>query len=121
MWKWRNCPRYNLFSAKAFSRRLLQSFDEASVFLADGFAAGLSFYMSACLNFTLYCENSFPSNWWRNDVRELSRICQEFAGGDYSIEIVHLREERRRAMNDGVVTTPSVLLERKDGRKQNLG
>ena len=77
--------------------------------------------MSACLNFTLYCENSFPSKWWRNDVRDLSRICEEYAGDHYSIDIVHVPEERKRALHDGVVNTPAVFLERKDGRRQNLG
>jgi len=77
--------------------------------------------MHACLNFTLYRDNSFPSNWWRNDVRDLSRICQEFAGPHYSIDIVHFADQRPRAMLDGVVKTPAVLLERKDGTKQNLG
>ena len=51
----------------------------------------------------------------------MSRICQEFAGKHYSIDIVHLREERKRAMHDGVISTPAVFLERADGRKQKLG
>ena len=77
--------------------------------------------MPTCLNFTLYCDNGFPSNWWRNDVRDLSQICQEFAGAHYSIDIVHFADERRRATHDGVVKAPAVLLEREDGSRQNLG
>ena len=77
--------------------------------------------MSECLNFTLYSDNRFPSTWWRNDVQNLTRMCQEFAGGHYSIEIVHMAEDQQRAFHDGVLTTPTIMLEMEGGRKQNLG
>jgi hypothetical protein len=75
----------------------------------------------ACLNFTLYLDSTFPRNLWTNDVRRLTKLCQEFGGGHYSIEIVHLANERRRGFHDGVFTTPSILLETTGGRKQLLG
>ena len=54
-------------------------------------------------------------------MKNLTKMCQEHAGGHYSIEIVHMAEDRQRAFHDGVLTTPTILLEREDGRKQNLG
>lgn len=76
--------------------------------------------MSARLNFTLYSgRRLFP--WSQNDVGRLSKICREFAGTDYSIDIIHIEDERRRAFHDGVVSAPSVLLELPCGRRQNLG
>ena len=75
----------------------------------------------ACLNFTLYLDSTFPRNLWTNDIRKLTKLCQEFGGGHYSIEIVHLANERQRAFRDGVLTTPTILLEQGNGRKQILG
>lgn len=77
--------------------------------------------MSPCLNFTLYSDHRAPWNWWRNDVRKLTRLCQEFAGSHYSIDILDLAQERERAFHDGVYATPAILLELAGGRKQNLG
>ena len=77
--------------------------------------------MSPCLNFTLYSDHRAPWNWWRNDVRKLTRLCQELAGGHYSIDILHLEQERERAFHDGVYAAPAILLELASGRKQNLG
>lgn len=54
-------------------------------------------------------------------MRNLTRMCQEFAGGHYSIEIVHMAEDQQRAFHDGVLTTPTIMLEVEGGRKQNLG
>ena len=76
--------------------------------------------MSACLNFTLYSGRRFFP-WSQNDVGRLSKICREFAGPHYSIDIIHIEEERRRAFHDGVLTTPAILLELPCGRKQMLG
>lgn len=75
----------------------------------------------ACLNLTLYPNSTFPRSLWKNDVRTLSQLCHQFAGGHYSIEIIHLAEEPKRAFHDGVFTTPAILLETKGGRKQMLG
>lgn len=77
--------------------------------------------MAACLNFTLYSHAFFPWNFWRNDVRTLTKLCEEFAGGHFSIEIVQVTEERARAFRDGVIAFPTVLMELSNGRKQNLG
>lgn len=111
MWMWRSFPPVKL------------DFNQAQDSLCTlPLPARCAFsHMPTCFKFTLYCEKRFPGNWWRDDIRELSNICRELSGGAYSIEIVHLREERRRAFLDGVVTAPSVLLEGKDGRKMNLG
>jgi hypothetical protein len=76
--------------------------------------------MSACLNFTLYSGRRFFP-WSQSDVSRLSKICREFAGPHYSIDIIHIEEERRRAFRDGVLATPAVLLEMPCGRRQNLG
>ncbi len=76
--------------------------------------------MSACLNFTLYSGRRW-FRWWQNDVRRLSGICREFAGPHFSIDIIHIEEERRRALHDGVRSTPAILLELPCGRKQMLG
>lgn len=75
----------------------------------------------ACLNFTLYPNSSFPRSIWRNDIRRLTQICQRFAGGHYSIEIIHLAEDRQRAFHDGVFATPTIILEVEGGRKNILG
>lgn len=75
----------------------------------------------ACLNFTLYLDSSFPRSLWTNDIRNLTKLCQQYAGSHFSIEIIHLANERQRAFHDGVVTTPTVLLEAESGRKQILG
>ena len=77
--------------------------------------------MSTCLNFTLYSDHRAPWNWWRNDVRKLTRLCQEFGGGHYSIDILHLAQEPERAFHDGVYAAPAILLELAGGRRQNLG
>jgi hypothetical protein len=76
--------------------------------------------MSACLNFTLYSGRRFFP-WSQSDVSRLSKICRQFAGPHYSIDIIHIEEERRRAFRDGVLATPAVLLEMPCGRRQNLG
>ena len=75
----------------------------------------------SCLNFTLYLDSTFPRNLWANDIRSLTRLCQQFEVGHYSIEIVHLAGERQRAFHDGVFTTPTILLEQEGGRKKILG
>lgn len=75
----------------------------------------------ACLNFTLYLDSSFPRSIWANDVRSLTKLCQQFAGTHYSIEILNIEEEHRRAFHEGVVTTPAILFETEGGRKQLLG
>src|SRR5688572_29281888 len=75
----------------------------------------------ACLNFTLYLNSTFPRNLWRNDIRKLTNLCEQFKLGHYSIEIVHLADEPRRGFHDGVLTTPTILLEQEDGRRQILG
>jgi len=75
----------------------------------------------ACLNFTLYLNSTFPRNLWRNDIRNLTKLCQEFAGGHYSIDILHFETERQRAFHDGVINTPTILLEQPSGRKKILG
>ena len=75
----------------------------------------------SCLNFTLYLDSTFPRNLWANDIRSLTRLCQQFEVGHYSIDIVHLAADRQRAFHDGVITTPTILLEQEGGRKKNLG
>ena len=80
--------------------------------------------MTKTLNLTLY--RSTPrltdwSTWFRNDIRDLSDLCREFAGGAYSIDIINHAEERQRAFRDGVHTTPAILVELPCGRLQNLG
>lgn len=75
----------------------------------------------ACLNFTLYLDSTFPRNLWRNDIRSLTKLFEQFSVGHYSIDIVHLANERQRAFHDGVVTTPTILLEQDCGRKKILG
>jgi hypothetical protein len=75
----------------------------------------------ACLNFTLYLNSTFPRNLWTNDVRSLTKLCQQFDLGDFSIEIVHLADEPRRGFHDGVFSTPTILLEQKNGSRRILG
>ena len=75
----------------------------------------------ACLNLTLYRDSSFPRSIWTNDIRDLTRLCQHFTAGHYSIEIIELAEERQRAFRDGVSTTPTILMEMDHGGKQTLG
>ena len=75
----------------------------------------------ACLKFTLYLDSSFPRKLWRNDLRSLTRLFQEASLGHYSIEILHLANERQRAFHDGVVHAPTILLEQPCGRKKILG
>ena len=75
----------------------------------------------SCLNFTLYLNSTFPRNLWRRDIRNLTKLCEQFNLGHYSIEIVHLADEPRRGFHDGVFTTPTILLEQGDGRRQILG
>jgi len=72
------------------------------------------------LNFTLYLNSSFPRSIWRNDIKSLTKLCQQIVG-DYSIEIVHLADQKRRAFHDGVFSTPTILLEQACGRRQILG
>ncbi len=76
--------------------------------------------MTKCLNFTLYSGRHWFRRW-QNDVRRLSRICHEFAGPHFSIDIIHIEEEGRRAFHDGVMTIPAILMELPCGRKQMLG
>jgi len=75
----------------------------------------------SCLNFTLYLDSTFPRNLWANDIRSLTRLCQQFEVGHYSIDIVHLAADRQRAFHDGVINTPTILLEQENGRKTILG
>src|SRR5687767_7203000 len=75
----------------------------------------------ACLNFTLYLESKFPRNLWRNDIRSLTKLCQQFNLDHYSIEIVHLADEPRRGFHDGVFSTPTILLEQESGKRRILG
>ena len=75
----------------------------------------------SCLNFTLYLDSTFPRNLWANDIRSLTRLCQRFEVGHYSIDIVHLATDRQRAFHDGVINTPTILLEQENGRKTILG
>jgi hypothetical protein len=75
----------------------------------------------SCLNFTLYLDSTFPRNLWANDIRSLTRLCQQFEVGHYSIDIVHLAADRQRAFHDGVINTPTILLEQENGRKKILG
>ena len=75
----------------------------------------------ACLNFTLYLNSTFPRNLWRNDIRSITNLFQQFKVGDYSIEIVHLADEPRRGFHDGVFTTPTILVEQENGRRQLIG
>src|SRR5215204_2380256 len=75
----------------------------------------------SCLNFTLYLDSTFPRNLWANDIRSLTRLCQQFEVGHYSIDIVHLATDRQRAFHDGVMNTPTILLEQENGRKTILG
>ena len=75
----------------------------------------------ACQNFTLYLNSTFPRSLWRNDIRHLTRLFQQFKLEHYSIEIVHLAAEPRRGFQDGVFTTPTILLEQENGRRQILG
>jgi hypothetical protein len=74
----------------------------------------------ASLNFTLYLNRSFPRSLWTDDIRDLTRLCQELAG-DYSIDIVDAADAPRRGFHDGVLSTPAVLLAMPDGSKQTLG
>jgi hypothetical protein len=75
----------------------------------------------ACLNFTLYLDSTFPRNLWKNDIRSLTRLCEQFNLENFSIEIVHLAAEPRRGFHDGVFSTPTILLEQKNGMRQILG
>jgi hypothetical protein len=75
----------------------------------------------SCQNFTLYLDSSFPRSLWKNDIRHLTKLCQRFNLDNYSIEIVHLADEPRRGFHDGVFTTPTILLEQENGRRQILG
>jgi hypothetical protein len=75
----------------------------------------------SCLNFTLYLDSTFPRNLWANDIRSLTELCQRFDVGHYSIEIIHLANERQRAFQDGVINTPTILLEQEGGRRKILG
>jgi circadian clock protein KaiB len=72
-------------------------------------------------NFTLYLNSSFPRSLWANDLRDLTRLCQQFVRGDYSIDILQRAEVPQRAFRDGVVNTPTILLQAGEGRKQTLG
>ena len=75
----------------------------------------------SCLNFTLYLDSTFPRNLWANDIRSLTRMCQQFEVGHYSIDIVHIAADRQRAFHDGVINAPTILLEQENGRKTILG
>jgi hypothetical protein len=76
--------------------------------------------MTTCLNFTLYSgTRKFP--WRENDVSRLSKLCQQFVSSDYSIDIIEIAEERRRAFRDGVTDSPAVLLELPCGRRHMIG
>ena len=75
----------------------------------------------SCLNFTLYLDSTFPRNLWRNDIRSLTRLCELFDLGHYSIDIVHLTADRQRAFRDGVINAPTILLKEESGRKKILG
>ena len=80
--------------------------------------------MTKTLNFTLYpgpWRISDYSTWFRNDIRDLSQLCREFIGTNYSIDIIHLADDRQGAFHRGVHTTPAVLVELPCGRLKNLG
>jgi hypothetical protein len=76
--------------------------------------------MSACLNFTLYLGRR-PFPWWHDDFGRFSKLCHEFAGPHFSIDIIQIGEEQQRAFRDGVITTPAMLVELPGGRKQHIG
>jgi len=76
--------------------------------------------MTSSLNFTLYSgTRRFP--WKESDVRRLSKLCGEFLGSNYSIDIIQIAEERRRAFRDGVTESPTVFVELPCGRKHKIG
>lgn len=76
--------------------------------------------MVSCLNLTLYSGKRFFS-WGENDIARLSKLCREFAGARFSIDIVKIEDEPRRAFLDGVYATPSILVEKPGQRKECLG
>jgi len=77
-------------------------------------------FMTASLNFTLYSgTRRFP--WQENDVSGLSKLCGQFLGSNYSIDIIRTAEEPRRAFRDGVIESPTVFLELPCGRKHKIG
>jgi hypothetical protein len=76
--------------------------------------------MTTCLNFTLYAGTKrFP--WSESDVSQLSKLCHRFLKSNYSIDLIWIAEERRRAFRDGVTDSPTVFLELPCGRKHNMG
>jgi hypothetical protein len=75
---------------------------------------------TSCINFTLYSGKRFFS-WGQNDVRQLSKLCREFAGSHHSIDIVQIEQEPRRAFQDGVFSTPSIFIELPGQRREHLG
>ena len=77
--------------------------------------------MNSSYSFTLYLDDRLLSTWRPNEVGMLARLCEKFAGTDYSIEIRRVKDDRQRAFHDGVVTTPAILLELNGGRKKLLG
>jgi len=77
-------------------------------------------FMTTSLNFTLYSgTRRFP--WKENDVRRLSKLCGQFLRSNYSIDIIRIAEEPRRAFRDGVTHSPTVFLELPCGRKHKIG
>jgi hypothetical protein len=76
--------------------------------------------LNPSLNFTLYPRRrTLP--WVDNDVRRLAKLCNQFLGANFSIEIVQLAEEGRRASRDGVVAAPAILVELPCGSRHNIG
>src|SRR5687768_7363561 len=76
--------------------------------------------MVSGFNFTLYSGTRFFP-WAQNDVSRLSKLCREFAGADYSIDIVRAKQEPRRAFLDGVFTTPTIFIDVPGRGKKHLG
>jgi len=76
--------------------------------------------MASSLNFTLYSGKRFFQRQ-DCDIKKLSKLCRDFVGLNYSIDIVQVEDEPRRAFLDGVSETPAIFIEVVGRRKENLG
>jgi len=76
--------------------------------------------MASSLNFTLYSSKRLFS-FGRNDLTKLSKLCREFVGTHYSIDIVQVEQEPRRAFLEGVITTPSIMVQAPGERRMCIG
>jgi hypothetical protein len=76
--------------------------------------------MSPCLNLTLYSGRRFLPRW-HDDIKRLSMLCEKLVGLHYSIEIVQIEHEQRRAFLDGVFASPTIFIQEPGEARERLG